>query len=78
MSHITSCKVIGHIGDQISEHTAHINLGYCKAQSLTTNLAPKKGQAAWPCRLLFPVVGSAGRTAQIVRAPVFLQKNLER
>ena len=40
----------------------------------TTNPAPKEGQAAWPRRPLFPAIGSARRTAQIVWAPVFLQK----
>ena len=37
-------------------------------------LLPKEGQAAWPHRPLFPAIGSAARTAQIVRGSVFLQK----
>ena len=34
----------------------------------------KEGQAAWPRRPLFPAIGSAARTAQIVQALVFLKK----
>jgi hypothetical protein len=77
MSHITSCKVIGHIGDQINEHTAHINLGYCKAQSLTTNLAPKRRADSVATSLAF-TGRRIGRADDPDHAtPVFLQKNLK-
>ena len=40
--------------------------------SLLEILLLKEGQAAGPRRPLFPAIGSAERTAQIVRALVFL------
>jgi hypothetical protein len=45
-----------------------------------TILAPNRGQPAsqpaWPRRGPFPTIGSAGRTVQLGRFPVILQKNL--